>query len=131
MVNVKTHIMFQGDAEQAVELYSSIFKDFQVNHLERYAEGEQVTAGSFKLAHVSFAGRELLVLDSPPVHAFSFTRSMSIYVNFETSEELEAAFSKLGEDGEIMMPLDGYGFSKRFGWVADRYGVSWQLNLPE
>ena len=131
MTKVKTHLMFQGDAKKAVDLYSSIFEDFEIGDVESYGEGEQVAEGSFKHANVSFAGHELIIFDSPPVHEFSFTPSMSIFVDFDTQNELEAAFAKLSEDGEVMMPLDSYGFSKRFGWIADRYGVSWQLNLPE
>jgi predicted 3-demethylubiquinone-9 3-methyltransferase (glyoxalase superfamily) len=129
MTNVLTHIMFQGEAEKAVELYSSVFKEFQIGEVEKYGEGEQGEPGTFKLARVSFAGHELLIFDSPPVHDFSFTPSMSLFVNFDTQDELEVAFSKLSQDGEVMMPLDNYGFSKRFAWIADRFGVSWQLNL--
>ena len=131
MTKVKTHMMFQGDAKKAVDLYSATFKDFEVGEIESYEEGEQVTEGLFKLANISFAGHELIIFDSPPVHDFSFSPSMSIFVDFDTRDELEAAFAKLSEDGKIMMPLDNYGFSNRFGWIADRYGVSWQLNLPE
>ena len=131
MTKVKTHMMFQGDAKKAVDLYSAAFKDFEVGEIESYEEGEQVTEGLFKLANISFAGHELIIFDSPPVHDFSFSPSMSIFVDFDTRDELEAAFAKLSEDGKIMMPLDNYGFSNRFGWIADRYGVSWQLNLPE
>ena len=123
--------MFQGDAKKAIDLYSSTFKDFEVREIENYEEGEQVRVGSFKLANISFAGHELIILDSPPVHDFSFTPSMSIFVDFDTRDELETAFAELSEGGKIMMPLDNYGFSNRFGWIADRYGVSWQLNLPE
>lgn len=130
MIKVKTHIMFQGDAQEAVDLYSSIFKDFTVGNVESYGEGEQVAAGAFKMAEVSFAGHDFLVYDSPPMHDFSFTPSMSIYVDFDTVDELETAFAKLSEEGQVMMPLDDYGFSKRYGWVADRFGLSWQLNLP-
>ena len=131
MTKVKTHLMFQGDAKKAIDLYSSTFKDFEVREIENYEEGEQVRVGSFKLANISFAGHELIILDSPPVHDFSFTPSMSIFVDFDTRDELETAFAELSEGGKIMMPLDNYGFSNRFGWIADRYGVSWQLNLPE
>lgn len=130
MTRVKTHIMFQGDAQEAIDLYSSIFKDFTVGNVERYGEDEPVAAGAFKTADVSFAGHDLLVFDSPPMHDFSFTPSMSIYVDFDTVDELETAFAKLSEKGQVMMPLDDYGFSKRYGWVADRFGLSWQLNLP-
>jgi predicted 3-demethylubiquinone-9 3-methyltransferase (glyoxalase superfamily) len=129
MIKVKTHIMFQGDAQNAVNLYSSIFKDFKVGNLEYYGEGEQVAAGAFKLATVFFAGHEFIIFDSPPMHDFSFTPSMSIFVDFDMQDELEAAFTELSRDGKVMMPLDDYGFSKRYGWISDRFGVSWQFNL--
>jgi len=130
MASVKTHMMFQGDGEKAVDLYASVFKDFQVGGVERYGEGEPVPAGTLKAAQVSFAGHELILFNSPPMHDFTFTPSISLYIDLETPEELEAAFAKLAAGGAVMMPLDDYGFSKRFGWLADRFGVSWQLNLP-
>lgn len=131
MIKAKTQLMFQGRAQEAIDFYSSVFKEFKVRTIIPYGEGEQVTAGTFKLAEVSFAGHDLLIFDSPPVHDFSFTPSMSIFVDFDTAEELETVFAKLSEKGQIMMPLDNYGFSKQYGWVADRFGVSWQLNLPQ
>jgi len=51
-------------------------------------------------------------------------------VDFDTQDALETAFASLSKDGTVMMPLDDYGFSKRFGWLADKFSVSWQLNLP-
>ncbi|NCU35225.1 hypothetical protein EOM75_04290 [Candidatus Falkowbacteria bacterium] len=51
------------------------------------------------------------------------------YVECENENELERLFSKLSENGMVMMPLDNYGFSQKFAWVADRFGISWQLNL--
>lgn len=69
--------------------------------------------------------------DSYVKHAFTFTPSVSLFVDFATAEELDASFAKLGEGGTVFMPLDNYGFSPRFGWCSDRFRVSWQLNLPE
>ncbi|MDD2286157.1 MAG: VOC family protein [Paludibacter sp.] len=54
---------------------------------------------------------------------------MAEYVECENENELERLFSKLSENGMVMMPLDNYGFSQKFAWVADRFGISWQLNL--
>jgi uncharacterized glyoxalase superfamily protein PhnB len=51
-------------------------------------------------------------------------------VDFDTGAQLERVFGVLSQPGQILMPLDNYGFSRRFGWVNDRFGVSWQLNLP-
>ncbi|MDT4874148.1 3-demethylubiquinone-9 3-methyltransferase [compost metagenome] len=82
-----------------------------------------------KVAVFALAGREFMCSDSPVQHAFSFTPSSSIFVECESAEELERVFGELSRDGEVLMPLDNYGFSRRFGWLNDRFGVSWQLNL--
>jgi predicted 3-demethylubiquinone-9 3-methyltransferase (glyoxalase superfamily) len=64
-------------------------------------------------------------------HQFSFTPSFSIFVTCDTEEELDNLYEKLLIDGQALMPLGDYGFSKKFGWLNDRFGVSWQLNLPK
>ena len=62
-------------------------------------------------------------------HGFTFTPSFSVWIETESTEELERPFTALAEGGAQLMPLGDYGFSRRFGWVNDRFGVSWQLNL--
>jgi predicted 3-demethylubiquinone-9 3-methyltransferase (glyoxalase superfamily) len=68
-------------------------------------------------------------IDSPVKHAFTFTPSISLFVDCESEAEIDDLFSKLSAGGQVLMPLDNYGFSTRFGWVKDRFGPSWQLNL--
>lgn len=68
-------------------------------------------------------------MDSSVKHDFTFTPSMSLYVAFETEEEINRAFERLSQGGTILMPLAAYPFSKKFGWLTDPYGVSWQLNV--
>lgn len=131
MTHVSTHLMFQGIANEALDTYSTVFSDFIVEGVTKYGNNEPGKPGTIKQALVSFAGHRLIVIDSPPVHKFDFTPSMSLFVDFKSEDVLESVFAKLSEDGEIMMPLDNYGFSKRFGWLSDRFGVSWQLNLPQ
>jgi len=80
MTHVSTHLMFQGDAIDALETYSTIFSDFIVESVERH-DDEQGNPGGIKRATVSFAGHRLIVLDSPPVHEFDFTPSMSLFVD--------------------------------------------------
>ena len=77
----------------------------------------------------TLCGREFMCSDSPIEHGFSFTPSSSTFVDFDSAAELERVFDVLSEGGQILMPLDNYGFSRRFGWLNDRFGVSWQLNL--
>ena len=72
-----------------------------------------------------------MAMDSFLDHKFNFTPSMSLYIECESEREIEEIFQALGDGGSELMPLDNYGFSKKFGWLNDRYGVSWQLNLPD
>ena len=131
MTHVSTHLMFQGDATEALDTYAAIFSDFTVETVEKYGDNEQGKPDTIKHALVSFAGHRLIVIDSPPVHEFEFTPSMSLFVDFESEDALASAFAQLSEGGKIMMRLDDHGFSQRFGWLSDKYGVSWQLNLPK
>lgn len=63
-------------------------------------------------------------------HDFTFTAATSIFVTCADAAEFERLHEALGRDGRTFMPPDNYGFSARFAWIADRFGVSWQLNLP-
>jgi predicted 3-demethylubiquinone-9 3-methyltransferase (glyoxalase superfamily) len=85
--------------------------------------------GTVKTATFTLGGREFMCFNSPTKHDFSFTPSISLFVECESPAEQEEAFSRLADGGEVLMPLDDYMFSTRFGWVNDRFGVSWQMNL--
>jgi predicted 3-demethylubiquinone-9 3-methyltransferase (glyoxalase superfamily) len=131
---VLTHLMFVGEqcgrAEEAMNLYVSLFEDSEILEVERYGPDEEEREGTLKRATFSLAGREFGASDSGREHPFTFTPSMSVFVDCESPAELERVFASLSDGGEVLMPLDDYGFSRRFGWTNDRFGVSWQLNLP-
>jgi predicted 3-demethylubiquinone-9 3-methyltransferase (glyoxalase superfamily) len=129
MQKITTFLMFEGKAEEAMSLYLSLFEDSRVLGIERYDEGGPGAPGSVKLARFALNGQEFMCIDSSVKHGFTFTPAMSLYVNCASAEELERLFEKLSSDGAVLMPPGSYGFSERFAWVADRYGVSWQLNL--
>lgn len=127
---VATHLMFAGEASAALELYAAVFPEFRVGRVDRYGPGEQGTEGTVRTAEISFGEHDIIVIDSPVTHAFTFTPAMSLFVDCESADALDAAFARLSEGGQVYMPLNDYGFSRRFGWCSDRFGVSWQLNLP-
>jgi len=127
---VATHLMFEGTAEAAMTLYVSLFSGSAIEQIERYGPGEPGAEGTVKVARFTLGGHRLMCIDSPVKHAFTFTPAMSIFVDCLDAAEQEYAFTRLSEGGSVLMPLDNYGFSTRFGWLADRFGVSWQLNLP-
>lgn len=123
-------LMFQGgNAEQAMTFYTSLFDDGQVLHVARYGPEGPGPEGTVQVARFSLAGQEFLCSDSFVTHEFSFTPSFSVWIETGSEEELRRLFAALADGGTQLMPLDDYGFSRRFGWVNDRFGVSWQLNL--
>ena len=128
--SVTPFLMFEGAAEEAVNLYVSLFRDSSIRMIERYRSGEGGAEGSVKQCHFTVAGLPLRCFDSPTKHAFTFTPSVSLFVDCESEAELDAAFASLSAAGKVMMPPGNYGFSAKFAWVSDRFGVSWQLNLP-
>ena len=131
MTTARPFLMFQGGtAQAAMHLYCGTFPDSAIVRVERYAAGEGGPAGTIKVATFTLCGREFMCADSPITHGFSFTPSSSTFVDFDTAEELDRVFAILAEGGHTLMPLGHYGFSRRFGWLNDRFGVSWQLNLP-
>lgn len=122
-------LMFEGAAEEAMRFYVSLFHGSEVRQLELYGPDEPGAAGSVKRADFTLAGQELICIDSPIKHDFTFTPSVSLFVECENEAELDKAFAELSSKGAVMMPPDNYGFSKKFAWINDRFGVSWQLNL--
>ena len=134
MQKTSTFLMFTGEqcgkAREAVELYTSTFPNSAVKDIEYFKAGEPGgNEGDVKQVIFTLAGQEYRAMDSAMGHQFTFTPSMSIFVKCETEEEIDRLFAVLSQDGAVMMPLDDYAFSKKFAWIADRFGVSWQLNL--
>lgn len=127
---VTPFLMFEGKAEEAMDFYVSLFPDSEVVSIVRYGPGQPGAEGSVMHAVFTVAGQRVMCIDSPAKHGFTFTPSFSLFVDCESEEELDRLFAALSEGGATMMPLGDYGFSRRFGWCADRFGVSWQLNLP-
>lgn len=127
--SVLTHLMFEGSAEQAMNFYVSLIPGSKIIAVDRYDAAGPGPAGSIRTARFELLGREFLCIDSFIKHAFTFTPSVSIFVECESLEEIQRLASGLGDGGKELMPLGNYGFSQQFAWVQDRFGVSWQVNL--
>jgi predicted 3-demethylubiquinone-9 3-methyltransferase (glyoxalase superfamily) len=126
---VAPFLMFDGKAEEAMRFYVSLIPGSEVLGIQRYGPEGPGAEGSVMLGRFSLAGLAVLCSDSPVSHAFSFTPSTSLFVTCASDDEIERIAAALAEDGEWLMPLDDHGFSRRFAWLNDRYGVSWQQNL--
>ena len=123
-ISARPFLMFEGQAEEAMRLYTSLFPGSEMTVAVRYPDGGKVMRGSFRVA-----GQEVQVTDSPVHHAFTFTPASSLFVECESEAELRRLAEALG--AQVLMPVADYGFSRLFTWVADRFGVSWQLNLQQ
>ena len=121
--------MFQGKAEEAMNFYMSLFPQSGINDVVRYGPGEAGAEGYIMKASFSMGGQSVLCTDSAVKHEFTFTPAISFFVVCESEEEIGCLSAALSEGGVTLMPLGNYGFSQKFAWVNDRYGVSWQLNF--
>lgn len=128
--SVTPFLMFEGTAEEAMTFYVSLFDDARIIDVTYFDEDGPGESGTIMQARFELCGREYICFDSPVEHEFGFTPSYSMFVEFDEFEEIEAAYLALADGGNILMPYEEYSFAQRFCWLQDRYGVSWQLNLP-
>lgn len=130
MEKVTPFLMFQeGNAEEAMNFYTSLIEDSEITNIVRYGANGPGEEGTVMHATFTLKGQEFMCIDSNIKHQFTFTPSFSIYLTCSTEEEIDTIYQKLKEGGGELMPLGNYGFSQKFGWLNDRFGVSWQLNL--
>ena len=103
--------------------------DFELQSVAHYGPDGPGPEGTIMSAQFRLAGGELSCADSPVDHTWDFTPGVSLWVECSDEAEQQRLFERLSEGGRVYMPLDDYGFSTRFGWVGDPFGVTWQLNL--
>lgn len=107
-------LWFEGDGVEAAAFYTDAFPDCTV--LEQNP----------MVIMLAFSGQKLMLLNAGP--GFKKNSSISFFVLYETVEEVESTWNKLHQGGTVLMPLDEYPWSKKYGWIQDKYGVSWQLS---
>lgn len=124
------HLWFDKEAKEAAEFYSSVFPDSNITSV---ATLQNTPSGDCDLVSFTVWGHSFMAISAGPY--FSFNPSISFIVNFDPSREknartmIDEVWNKLADGGTELMPIDKYPFSERYGWVKDKYGVSWQLML--
>jgi predicted 3-demethylubiquinone-9 3-methyltransferase (glyoxalase superfamily) len=132
MQKISNFLMFEGRAEEAMNFYISLFENSKAEHIIKYGPNQGGVEGSIMHAKFTLNGREFMCIDSTVKHQFTFTPAMSLYVDCNSEAEVDKLFSALSEGGQVLMALGAYPFSKKYAWLSDRFGVSWQLSYnPE
>ena len=116
MQRITPFLWFNGQAEEAMNFYTSIFKHSKVGSVSRYGEAGPGPKGTVMSATFQLEGQEFMALNGGP--AFTFTPAISFFVNCETQEEVDELWEKLSSGG---------GEKSRCGWLKDKFGVSWQI----
>lgn len=126
MNKIVPHLWFDKEAREAAEFYVSIFDDSKITG---GAILEDTPSGTAETVTITLAGQDFMLLSAGPY--FKFNPSISFRVDCSTAEEVNTLWEKLSEGGSVLMELDEYPFSSRYGWCADKYGLSWQIMQVE
>jgi predicted 3-demethylubiquinone-9 3-methyltransferase (glyoxalase superfamily) len=124
------HLWYDKDAKEAAEFYTSTFPDSKITDIRTI---QDTPSGDSDIVSFELWGQKFMAISAGPL--FKFNPSMSFMVNFDPSREKDASekinevWNKLSDGGTVLMPLDKYPFSERYGWIQDKYGLSWQLIL--
>ena len=130
MQKITPHLWFDKEAREAAEFYTSLFPDSKVTHITALHD---TPSGDTDIVSFELAGQSFMAISAGPL--FKFNPSVSFFVNFDPSRDkdarnnLDRMWEKLSEGGSALMPLDKYPFSEHYGWVQDKYGLTWQLIL--
>ena len=115
MQKITTFLTFNDQAEEAVKLYTSVFKNSKILSTTRYGDAGPGVKGSLMTANFELEGQEFVALNGGP--SFNFSQGISLFVGCDTQQEVDAFWEKLSEGGS----------KGPCGWLTDRFGVSWQI----
>jgi predicted 3-demethylubiquinone-9 3-methyltransferase (glyoxalase superfamily) len=129
---ITPHLWFDTQAKEAAEFYCSLFPDSKITNVTTLHD---TPSGDCDVVSFELSGHPFMAISAGPL--FSFNPSISFMLNFDpsmninTRKDVDAAWEKLARGGKVMMELGKYPFSERYGWVQDKYGISWQLIVTD
>jgi predicted 3-demethylubiquinone-9 3-methyltransferase (glyoxalase superfamily) len=127
MQKIMPCLWFDTQAGEAAKFYTSLFARSKIVSTSYYNDAGPMPKGTVLVATFQLAGQQFMALNGGP--AYSFTPALSLFVTCTTEEEVDALWEKLSAGGKVLMEMQKYPFSDKFGWLTDRFGLSWQLNL--
>src|SRR5215831_20317097 len=127
---ITPHLWFNKEAKEAAQFYCSLFPDSKIKNIKTIRD---TPSGDCDIVTFNLSGQPFMAISAGPL--FKFNHSVSFILNFDPRKDkdaqknLDAIWGKLSEGGTTLMPLNEYPFSKRYGWIQDKFGLSWQLIL--
>jgi predicted 3-demethylubiquinone-9 3-methyltransferase (glyoxalase superfamily) len=122
MQKITTHLWYDKEAREAAEFYVSMFPQSKIKSITTL---HNTPSGSVDTVTFELLGRDFQAISAGPL--FKFNPSVSFHVTCKTKDEVDALWERLSEGGTVLVELGAYPFSERYGWVQDRYGLSWQI----
>ena len=133
MQKIIPNLWFDKQGQEATAFYTKLFKNSNVGPIARFeAEAVKVSGmpeGSVLTVEFQLEGYKFIALNSGPI--FKFTPAISFFVNCETVDEIDKLWAGLSQGGSVLMEYQKYPFSEKYGWLHDKYGLSWQLSLAK
>jgi predicted 3-demethylubiquinone-9 3-methyltransferase (glyoxalase superfamily) len=126
MENILVHLWFDKEAKEATAFYASLFPNSKVKNVSTITD---TPSGDCDLVRFDLHGQPFMAISAGPF--FKFNPSISMFVVFDTEAEIKAVWNKLIDGGKALMPYDTYPWAKKYGWLEDRYGLSWQLSWSD
>jgi predicted 3-demethylubiquinone-9 3-methyltransferase (glyoxalase superfamily) len=124
MRKITPHLWFDREAKEAAGLYTSAIANSKIMSAKTLRD---TPSGDCDMVSFELSGQSFMAISAGP--HFKFNPSVSFQVKCKTKDEVDAIFEKLSEGGKVLMPLGSYPFSDRYGWLEDKYGLSWQVIL--
>jgi predicted 3-demethylubiquinone-9 3-methyltransferase (glyoxalase superfamily) len=132
MQKIIPHLWFDTEAKEATEFYVSVFKElgegFGESKIQNISKIENTPSGDCDTVSFMIAGLDMMAISAGPY--FKINPSISMFVSFDTEEQIKAVHDKLIKGGEAMMEYNEYPWAKKYAWIKDKYGLTWQLTLP-
>lgn len=122
MQKITPHLWFDKEAKEAAELYTSAFQNSNITNVTTL---HNTPSGDTDIVSFVLSGQAFMAISAGPL--FEFNPSVSFLVACKSKEEVDALWNRLAEGGAALMPLDSYPFSERYGWLRDKYNLSWQI----
>ncbi len=132
MQKITPHLWFDKEAKEAAEFYTSLLPDSTITNVTTLHD---TPSGDSDIVSFTLSGYSFMAISAGPL--FKFNPSISFMLNFDPLHDkdakarLDRLWNKLAEGGQVLMEIGEYPFSKRYGWVQDKYGLSWQLILTD